>query len=241
MWCAWCRRLPPFARRWPAFVSRSRCRRRIEPPGWRPPPLASSTTTCCRRLGRLDAPLLVVVGGSTGAGKSTLVNSLVRTPVSQAGVLRPTTRAPVLVCHPDDATWFTEAHLLPHLGRTLGRRERRHRHAAGRRPTVARPGARAAGRARTSTRWWTAIGHWRSSSSRRPTCGCSSRQRPATPTPCRGIFCAPHANVAPRSPWCSTACPAQPPMRSHRTCSEMLREHRLGEVPLFVVPESAPR
>ena len=29
------------------------------------------------RLGRIDAPLLAVVGGSTGAGKSTLVNSLV--------------------------------------------------------------------------------------------------------------------------------------------------------------------
>jgi hypothetical protein len=72
------------------------------------------------RLGRLDAPLLVVVGGSTGAGKSTLVNSLVRAPVSPAGVLRPTTRAPVLVCHPDDVPWFTEAHLLPGLGRTKG-------------------------------------------------------------------------------------------------------------------------
>jgi hypothetical protein len=73
------------------------------------------------RLGRLDAPLLVVVGGSTGAGKSTLVNSLVRVPVSPAGVLRPTTRAPVLVCHPDDMPWFTEANLLPGLGRTQGR------------------------------------------------------------------------------------------------------------------------
>jgi hypothetical protein len=73
------------------------------------------------RLGRLDAPLLVVVGGSTGAGKSTLVNSLVQAPVSLAGVLRPTTRAPVLVCHPADATWFMESHLLPGLVRSTGK------------------------------------------------------------------------------------------------------------------------
>src|SRR6266545_51675 len=70
------------------------------------------------RLSQLDAPLLVVVGGSTGAGKSTLVNSMVRAPVSPAGVLRPTTRAPVLACHPADAPWFSSAHLLPGLTRT---------------------------------------------------------------------------------------------------------------------------
>jgi energy-coupling factor transporter ATP-binding protein EcfA2 len=52
------------------------------------------------RLRRIDAPLLAVVGGSTGAGKSTLVNSLVGAVVSRAGWLRPTTRGPVLVCHP---------------------------------------------------------------------------------------------------------------------------------------------
>src|SRR4051812_11822026 len=46
------------------------------------------------RLRALSGPTVAVVGGSTGAGKSTLVNSLVRAPVSAAGVLRPTTRAP---------------------------------------------------------------------------------------------------------------------------------------------------
>jgi energy-coupling factor transporter ATP-binding protein EcfA2 len=65
----------------------------------------------------IDAPLLAVVGGSTGAGKSTLVNSLVGRPVTQTGVLRPTTRSPVLVHHPDDAEWFAEDALLPDLER----------------------------------------------------------------------------------------------------------------------------
>lgn len=46
------------------------------------------------RLKAPEAPLLAVVGGSTGAGKSTLVNSLVGRQVSEAGVLRPTTRTP---------------------------------------------------------------------------------------------------------------------------------------------------
>ena len=72
------------------------------------------------RLRRIDAPLLAVVGGSTGAGKSTLVNSVVGQPVSAAGVLRPTTRSPVLVHHPDDADWFADQHILPGLARTTG-------------------------------------------------------------------------------------------------------------------------
>lgn len=70
------------------------------------------------RLARLDAPLLVVVGGSTGAGKSTLVNSLVRARISATGVLRPTTRSPVLVCNPTDTAWFRHGDLLPGLTRT---------------------------------------------------------------------------------------------------------------------------
>ncbi|WP_255596165.1 dynamin family protein [Cellulomonas sp. C5510] len=60
------------------------------------------------RLRQLSAPAVVVVAGSTGAGKSTLVNSLVGAEVSAAGVLRPTTRRPVLVHHPDDAELVRE-------------------------------------------------------------------------------------------------------------------------------------
>jgi hypothetical protein len=70
------------------------------------------------RLVQIDAPLLTVVGGSTGAGKSTLVNSLVGERVSEPGVLRPTTRSPVLVHHPDDARWFDQQRILPELERT---------------------------------------------------------------------------------------------------------------------------
>ncbi|GEL99935.1 GTPase domain-containing protein [Cellulomonas terrae] len=54
------------------------------------------------RLTELSAPAVVVISGSTGAGKSTLVNSLVGSEVSTAGVLRPTTRRPVLVHNPLD-------------------------------------------------------------------------------------------------------------------------------------------
>jgi len=69
------------------------------------------------RLRRLDAPLLAVVGGPTGAGKSTLVNSLVGVRVSPAGVLRPTTRSAVLAHNPADGTWFDDTRILPGLRR----------------------------------------------------------------------------------------------------------------------------
>jgi hypothetical protein len=69
------------------------------------------------RLRSQKAPLLVVVGGSTGAGKSTLVNSILGERVTQPGVLRPTTKAPVLVHHPLDARWFSTDRVLPGLAR----------------------------------------------------------------------------------------------------------------------------
>ena len=69
------------------------------------------------RMMTIDAPLLAVVGGSTGAGKSTLVNSLVGRRVTAPGLLRPTTRSPVLVHNPADAGWFGQDRLLPDLKR----------------------------------------------------------------------------------------------------------------------------
>ncbi|MEE1651864.1 dynamin family protein [Brachybacterium sp. J144] len=72
------------------------------------------------RLDSLDAPLLAVIGGSTGAGKSTLVNSLVGAVVSRSGAIRPTTRRPVLLHHPQDRAWFTGTRILPGLARVTG-------------------------------------------------------------------------------------------------------------------------
>jgi energy-coupling factor transporter ATP-binding protein EcfA2 len=72
------------------------------------------------RLANIDAPLLAVVGGSTGSGKSTLVNAIVGRQVSTSGVIRPTTRQPVLVANPGDSEWFNSGHVLPGLAREQG-------------------------------------------------------------------------------------------------------------------------
>ena len=72
------------------------------------------------RVRHLDAPLLAVVGGSTGAGKSTVVNALIGRPVTRAGVVRPTTRQPMLIHHPDDVAAFEGTRVLPHLARVRG-------------------------------------------------------------------------------------------------------------------------
>src|SRR5699024_5548840 len=76
------------------------------------------------RLESLDAPLLVVIGGSTGAGKSTLVNALVGHPVSRSGAIRPTTRRPVLLHHPAEEPWFAGTRILPGLARVHAGRGR---------------------------------------------------------------------------------------------------------------------
>ena len=54
------------------------------------------------RVNSLDAPLVVLILGPTGAGKSTVFNTLAGRPASRTGVLRPTTRVAVVLVHPDD-------------------------------------------------------------------------------------------------------------------------------------------
>lgn len=70
------------------------------------------------RLVNLEAPLLAVIGGSTGAGKSTLVNTLIGRVVTRPGVIRPTTKSPVLIFNPKDEGWFDDDRVLPGLIRT---------------------------------------------------------------------------------------------------------------------------
>jgi energy-coupling factor transporter ATP-binding protein EcfA2 len=55
------------------------------------------------RVRALESPLLVVLLGPTGAGKSTLMNTVARAAVSRTGVLRPTTREAVLLATDADA------------------------------------------------------------------------------------------------------------------------------------------
>lgn len=54
------------------------------------------------RAASLDAPLVVLLVGPTGAGKSTIFNTIAGRSASPTGVLRPTTRVAVVLAHPDD-------------------------------------------------------------------------------------------------------------------------------------------
>ena len=70
------------------------------------------------RSASVDNPLTIVVGGSTGAGKSTLVNTLLGEPLTQSGAIRPTTRHPVLLHRAEDEVALSPERFLPTLPRT---------------------------------------------------------------------------------------------------------------------------
>jgi energy-coupling factor transporter ATP-binding protein EcfA2 len=66
------------------------------------------TTYVLPRVASLDAPLVVVLLGPTGAGKSSLVNALAGHLVSPSGVLRPTTRVATVVATDADAALLAD-------------------------------------------------------------------------------------------------------------------------------------
>ena len=70
------------------------------------------------RSASVDNPLTIVVGGSTGAGKSTLVNTLLGEQLTQSGAIRPTTRHPVLLHRAEDEAALSPERFLPTLPRT---------------------------------------------------------------------------------------------------------------------------
>ena len=68
------------------------------------------------RLDDYEAPALVVLAGSTGAGKSTILNSLLGRVISPVDIVRPTTRFPVFVHHPQDERYVTPQRIQKILG-----------------------------------------------------------------------------------------------------------------------------
>jgi hypothetical protein len=67
------------------------------------------------RVRDLEAPLVCILLGSTGAGKSSLLNGLARHQVSPSGVVRPTTMRPVVLLAPGQTDAFMAGKVLAAL------------------------------------------------------------------------------------------------------------------------------
>ena len=67
------------------------------------------------RAASLDAPLVVLLVGPTGAGKSTIFNTIAGRAASQTGVLRPTARVAVVLVHPVDRAALVDGGALAGL------------------------------------------------------------------------------------------------------------------------------
>ena len=208
--CACARRCRARCCRWSCPASRSTAPRRAEM-------VDQLEDYVIPRIVTLEAPLLAVVGGSTGAGKSTLVNSLVGAVVTESGVLRPTTRSPVLVHNPADADWFGADRLLPDLERVHHPTARPPGAAARRRSTCVPAGPGDPRRPRHR------LGRGEQPAPRRPA---ARRRRPlalrhlrrAVRRPgARGTSCARPPSARPRWRSCSTAPRRTPSRRSPPT------------------------
>ena len=180
------------------------------------------------RLEALDAPLLAVVGGSTGAGKSTLVNSLVgagRHPQRGAA-----THHPLAGARPPPGR-----RALVHRRPDPAGPGPRHRYGAAGPPgdlhLVASP-ALTPGLALLDAPDIDSVVRANRdlapSCSRPPTSGCSSPPPPGTPTRCRGSCCARRPPAARRWRSCWTACHRRRWRRSASHLASMLREQGLA-------------
>jgi energy-coupling factor transporter ATP-binding protein EcfA2 len=67
------------------------------------------------RVRDLEAPLVCILLGSTGAGKSSLLNGLAGAPISPSGVVRPTTMRPVVLLAPGQIDAFMAGKVLAAL------------------------------------------------------------------------------------------------------------------------------
>src|SRR4029453_12794016 len=67
------------------------------------------------RVRDLEAPPVCILLGSTGAGKSSLLNGLAGAPVSPSGVVRPTTMRPVVLLAPGQVDAFMAGKVLAAL------------------------------------------------------------------------------------------------------------------------------
>ena len=226
--------------RLPSPRSRCRCRCPGRPSSGRPyarsPP--SWTTTCCPGWPPSTRPLLAVVGGSTGAGKSTLVNSLVGRRVDRTrgdpadhpgtGAGAPQLRRPLVHRRPDPA----RAGPL-HRGAASDSRSLQLVVEESMPPGLALLDApdidsvvaenRAAGLPAAGRRRSVAVRHLGRPLRRRRAVGLPDRRRPS---------------AARRSRWCWTGCRRGRWRTSRRTSGQMMSERGLGDSVLFAVPET---
>ena len=187
------------------------------------------------RLMTLDAPLLAVVGGSTGAGKSTLVNSLAGRRSPSRECCAPLRARRCWSTTPTTPSGSAPTGCCTSWSGSTGPRPTRVRCSWC--PSRACPPGWPSSTRPTSTRSRSRTAPSPPSCSPPPTCGCSSPPPPATPTRCRGNYL---RQAADRSAAVAVVLDRTPPeavdtVSSH--LARMLASRGLKDSPLFTVTE----